>query len=575
MDADANKGSVIFGCVVDDSPRELFQALRLAQSLRWFGGQLADAPIAVCVAGQPDAGIRAELAHYGATIWSVTAGAEARCPAATFLARPELADYDVAVAMASNTLVCGDPSGVVDPEAVSAGPDDVEIFPDAAIERVFGAFGLSVPPKQYRTVVDDAPIAGLFDPAVVSVPARLLPALASAWSDYASRLDADPMAFLSEAELIRLSAWHKPLRRKAVCEKFGLALAVAALDAPVRALPVELNCPATYPSKPQLAAVRPVICRYQPEPRPRPPGSFVHFFMPHVQGGIADAIDAFNGQLEADLRSRPAAAGGGARDQMSPLPWNAAQAKHSPIRRDASWTWRKRPDLRIVIGGSPRTGNNWLTYLLAEAYRLPRLLRIGPADNLALIKPRTPFVLYQHVPPSRRFLDWGADRDVRFVTMTRHPADVFLSLYHLANNYERTGLGGDFNRQYGVEKILGQPLDSESVYDFLTHDFGHIYISLYWVMSGKAIVVRYEDLHANTERTLLELTAKIMPVDVSAIRRAMRRCSKKRMRRKSPFMRFSVRTGATGEGAQTLNETHLAILRRRLADELPALGYEM
>ena len=575
MDADANKGSVIFGCVVDDSPRELFQALRLVQSLRWFGGALQDAPMAVCVAGQPDAGIRAELERFGATIWSLAAKVDRRCRAAAFLGRPELAGYDVAVALAPHTLICGDPSGVVDPEAARARPDDVVVFPDAALDRVFGAVGLSVPPKQYRTAIDDAPITGLFDSAVVSVPTGLLPGLASAWQDHAARLGADSAAFLSEAELIRLSFWHKPLRREGVCEKLGLALAVASMGEPVSPLPIELNCPATYPSKPQLTAVRPVICRYQPEPRPRPPGSFVHNFMPHVRGGISDAIDAFNDRLEADLRSRPPAAGGGARDQMSPSPWDPARAKHSPIRRDVSWTWRKRPDLRIVIGGSPRTGNNWLTYLLAETYRLPRLLRIGSADNLELIKPGDPFVLYQHIPPSRRFLDWGADRDVRFVTMTRHPADVFLSLYHLANNYARTGLGGDFNRQYGVEKILGQPLDSESVYDFLAHDFGHIYISLYWVLSGHALVVRYEDLHTDTERTLMDLTAKIMPVGASDIHRAMRRCSKKRMRRKSPFMRFSVRRGATGEGADTLNETHLSILRRRLADELPALGYEI
>ena len=575
MNTDGQERSVIFGCVVDHSPRGLFQALRLVQSLRWFGGSAADATFGVYVEGDCDTAFRGELEHYGAVVWSgAPADADNPCRASLFLGRPEVAEHEVAVVLAPNALLCADPVALIDPQAVRARADDATVFSDEVFERAFASAGLEVPPKTCTTVVDEAPIIPFFDTAVVSVPTEMLPALLEKWVAHSQHVAADPKGLFKAADVTLLSPWLKTLRKPVTFEKFGLAMALADTGVPVKPLPVELNCPASYPSKLKLASIRPVICRYQPEPPDRANGSLVHYFMPHVAGQVTDALDAFNRRLAAELQDRPDALAGSAAGQISPEPWDQAAAEASTIRYKAH-PQRKPPDLRIMIGASPRTGNNWLSHLLAEVYGLTRVFEIGGADRLPLVRPDVSFLLYQHVPPSQQVLDWGDSRNVTFVTVTRHPADVFLSFYHLVNDFSRTNLGGNFNKQPGVEKIVGQPLDSDRVYDFLANDFAQLYMSLYWVLSERAISVKYEDLNRETEKTLLALTEKIHPVAVTQVRAAIEECSKEKMRTKSEFMKLNVRKGNVGDGMRALNDRHFDVLRRRLADELPVLGYEI
>jgi len=575
MNTDGQERSVIFGCVVDSSPRGLFQALRLVQSLRWFGGSLADSSFGVHVEGDCSPAFQGELARYGAAVWpGAPTDAENPCRASLFLARPDVAEHDVAVVLAPNTLVCADPAALIDSQAVRARADDATVFPDEAFQRAFASVGLKVPPKTCTTAVDEAPIIPFFDTAVVSVPTKVLPDLLDKWVAYSRQIAADPKGLFKAADVTLLSPWHKTLRKTATFEKFGLAMALADTGVPVKPAPVEQNCPASYPSKPKLASVRPVICRYQPEPPDRADGSLVHYFMPHVAGHVTDAIDAFNQRLASELADKPDSLAGAAASQISPAPWDQAAAEATTIRYKAHPKQRP-PDLRIMIGASPRTGNNWLSHLLAEVYGLTRVFEIGGADRLPLVRPDVPFLLYQHVPPSQQVLDWGESRKVTFVTVTRHPADVFLSFYHLVNDFSRTNLGGNFNKQPGVEKIVGQPLDSDSVYDFLANDFAQLYMSLYWVLSERAISVKYEDLNRETEKTLLALTEKVHPVAVEQVRAAIEECSKEKMRTKSEFMKLNVRKGNVGDGMRALNDRHFEVLRRRLADELPVLGYEI
>lgn len=59
---------VLVGCVAENDPRALGQALRLVQSVRWFGGELARAQVVVCVVGGSDAGFRRELERLGAEV---------------------------------------------------------------------------------------------------------------------------------------------------------------------------------------------------------------------------------------------------------------------------------------------------------------------------------------------------------------------------------------------------------------------------------------------------------------------------------------------------------------------------
>ncbi len=66
--ADGAAQERLVGCVAENDSRSLGQALRLVQSIRWFGGELAAARVRVCVAGGVDPAFQRALESYGAEV---------------------------------------------------------------------------------------------------------------------------------------------------------------------------------------------------------------------------------------------------------------------------------------------------------------------------------------------------------------------------------------------------------------------------------------------------------------------------------------------------------------------------
>src|SRR5262245_79352 len=61
----------LVGCVAENDPQSLRQALRLLQSLRWLGGEMADAQVRVCVVGRLGPSFRQAFERYGAEVRTV------------------------------------------------------------------------------------------------------------------------------------------------------------------------------------------------------------------------------------------------------------------------------------------------------------------------------------------------------------------------------------------------------------------------------------------------------------------------------------------------------------------------
>ena len=61
-------GDCLIGCVAENHAPYLDQALRLVQSLRWFGGGMAGSRFRACVVGAADPEFRAALEDYGAEV---------------------------------------------------------------------------------------------------------------------------------------------------------------------------------------------------------------------------------------------------------------------------------------------------------------------------------------------------------------------------------------------------------------------------------------------------------------------------------------------------------------------------
>ena len=103
----------------------------------------------------------------------------------------------------------------------------------------------------------------------------------------------------------------------------------------------------------------------------------------------------------------------------------------------------------------------------------------------------------------------------------------------------------------------------------------HIRRAAEWAHSGRAIVVRYEELHRDAVAELTRVTDAIEPADRASIEAAIEACSADNMRQMSKRMSFHVRAATVGDSRGKLTEPHLAIFRERYGKLVSGLGYEV
>jgi hypothetical protein len=164
------------------------------------------------------------------------------------------------------------------------------------------------------------------------------------------------------------------------------------------------------------------------------------------------------------------------------------------------------------------------------------------------------------------------------VTIVRDPYDAFVSMYHWMQT--RTEYDRERGRVRPKERprnaLYNKPLDDPAILEFLAGPFGeHLRRADEWVHSGRAIVVRYEDLHRDAAGTLTKVTDQIEPVDLARIMQAVEACSAENMRNMSKRMSKHVRAATVGDSRGTLGDAHLKIFRDQYSDLLTSLGYEV
>ena len=96
-----------------------------------------------------------------------------------------------------------------------------------------------------------------------------------------------------------------------------------------------------------------------------------------------------------------------------------------------------------------------------------------------------------------------------------------------------------------------------------------------WIHSGRAIVVRYEDLHRDPVAALTRVTNRLSRSTAPASKQAIEACSVDNMRKMSKRMSQHVRTAKVGDSSEKLSEPHLRIFREQYADLVTSLGYEV
>lgn len=238
--------------------------------------------------------------------------------------------------------------------------------------------------------------------------------------------------------------------------------------------------------------------------------------------------------------------------------------------------------MRIVVASSPKSGNHWIKCLLGAVYDLrwlggevkPDLKPEGIAAWAAAgaFPPGTIFQMHARFTPA--LADVIAATPAHIVTIVRDPYDVFVSLYHWAQERAERGLGNSKERPRRA--VIGKPIDHPDVLAFLADEFGtNLRRAAGWLLSGRAIPVRYEELHTGPVAALARVTDAIAPVDRARLEDAVETCRAENMRQMNDKLAWHVRAAKVGDSRAKLGEAHLAVFRDRHAAAIRDLGYEV
>ena len=242
--------------------------------------------------------------------------------------------------------------------------------------------------------------------------------------------------------------------------------------------------------------------------------------------------------------------------------------------------------MRIVISSPPKMGNKWIKCLLSRVYDLKWVIGEDSPDTnierfeLFVSEGRFPdnTIFHQHCKYKPKICDVIDEIPAHLVTIVRDPYDAFVSMYHWIQTrtaYDQKR-GRVRKKQRPRDAMIGKSIDDPIILDYLADGFGQlIQRADEWVHSGRAVVVRYEDLHSRPVEALTRVTEQIKPVETARIEHAIEACSADNMRKMSKRMAQHVRAAKVGDSRDKLGEPHLKIFREKYSDLLTSLGYEV
>lgn len=358
---------ILLGCVAENNHKFLSQSLRLVQSVRWFGGALKDTDIVVCVVEGIEPAYRRALESLGAAIRIVPRfdPANPLFNKIQLFRLPDLETFDTLLYMDCDTIVVQDPSRFLASSVLRIKVADVPTVPTEVLERVCGYFGLTLPERQYRTTLDQAPTIWYCNAGVISCPVRLIPQLIPAWCDY-------ELAFGANPDLLGPHQHHR--------SQAALALAFIANPVPFEELPVGMNFPlhlTHIKPPPEIVETDPVILHYHdlvdsdgyllPSPYPLAQKRIEDFNNRLRREGVLSSAPAFRKvrKLSAD---EPARSSEGQAVQLSEADLgcfaSAVDNVLEELEGDHPKTGASREPVVVCVAGMHRSGTSMVARML-------------------------------------------------------------------------------------------------------------------------------------------------------------------------------------------------------------------
>jgi hypothetical protein len=222
----------------------------------------------------------------------------------------------------------------------------------------------------------------------------------------------------------------------------------------------------------------------------------------------------------------------------------------------------------------------WLKCLLGRAYGL-RWLRAFetpasadlPSLKTWLADGRFPdgTIFHQHYDFAPEIADVLDAVPARLVTIVRDPYDAFVSTYYTLQQHAAE----NNPKRRKFTELMGKPLEDPVVVDFLRRGGyrNNLQKARDWANSGRAVVLRYEDLSQDPLVALRHATGQIAPVNDEILEIAIDYCRAERMRQRTKGGSKHVRTATIGDSVQRLTPNHLEAFREAYADIIAELGY--
>lgn len=244
--------SVAFCCVVDEKTKYLTQAVRWAQSIRWFGGSLAGADLVIGSTHPFRPEYEAEFDRLGVRRLRVEQASAWHGPSnkLNVLADPALAGYDVVMLTDCDVVMVGDVSDALQGYWIRAKPADAATLDDDILVPLFHAAGLPVPARRTRTTICGTEMVPYCNSGVVVLPSAVRDRFVQRWLHWNAFV-------LNQPERLGGHAFFT--------DQASFALALSEFIDSYLELPVELNFPCHFPlqSYPEaLSSVQPRILHY-------------------------------------------------------------------------------------------------------------------------------------------------------------------------------------------------------------------------------------------------------------------------------------------------------------------------
>jgi hypothetical protein len=245
---------ILFGCVAENNPKYLAQALRLIQSIRWFGGKLSNVDFITCVVDNVNRDYQNEFEKYNAKIKIISRFSE-KHPHSNklqLLQLPEIEPYDMVVLLDCDTIVVRDPSKYLKNNMFQAKIADAPTVPHSILEKLFSYFKIDLPLQNYNCSVRGERTIPYFNAGVLIFPKPVVKRLVPTWVQI-NRVLIDNLELLEGKDFF--------------CEQVSLSLAIAKTSTKFKLFGNEMNFPMHFEDIEEcffrkMAKTDPVIIHY-------------------------------------------------------------------------------------------------------------------------------------------------------------------------------------------------------------------------------------------------------------------------------------------------------------------------